>query len=356
MLLVLLPILLLSALLIAATPNGDCSTNSYTSKAVIPTIQEYVNFSDSNPFILGDSSGQYEYYKEDAFGLINNSTFSSNSTLMLLSNDQWPVPGCGEISVNAELAFTNTPLNGTINSPLGMNSDPFYGAGWFGMTDEQYGWKLMFVLTNSTVFAWYQRFTTDATIQSRSQTFTYMVPIGTRQNQPDAPSYAYYSIVFNAAKLTISYRINGADKLLINAAGQPIDNRFLVGESGGLNAGSLPAYFQILFGVGIPQVSGVPFTTCQGSIFNQCRQSIRNAHYTYCQYYPKQDPTTFVNQLTLYMENFGLTQWQLQNDCPPDAVGFGCPDGPIPCCAKEPVQPKEPCLRVRTLQNRHKGK
>jgi hypothetical protein len=228
----------------------------------------------------------------------------------------------------------------------------------------------MVVLTNSTVFAWYQRFTTDLGLSEQSQTFAYMVPIASRQNQPDALSYAFYSIVFNAAKRTVSYRVNGAEKLLINAAGLPIDNRFLVGDAAGLEPGSLPAYFQLLLGVGIPDVSGVPFTACQGALFSQCRQSIRNAYATYCQYYPKQSPDTFLNQMALYVENFGIAEWQLQGDCAVDALGrcrqaaldgFCCPDAGIPCCRKEEPWPKEPCCpqgrRQRRLQQyRYGGK
>jgi hypothetical protein len=339
---------------------------------VAPTILDFVNFSDSNPFLLGDSAGYYQYYKEDVYGLIANNTFTANSTssLMVASVAQWPVPACGEIAASARLAFANVPVNGTIKSPLGITSDPFYGAGWFGLVDDQYGWKLMVVLTNSTVFAWYQRFTTDLGLSEQSQTFAYMVPIASRQNQPDALSYAFYSIVFNAAKRTVSYRVNGAEKLLINAAGLPIDNRFLVGDAAGLEPGSLPAYFQLLLGVGIPDVSGVPFTACQGALFSQCRQSIRNAYATYCQYYPKQSPDTFLNQMALYVENFGIAEWQLQGDCAVDALGrcrqaaldgFCCPDAGIPCCRKEEPWPKEPCCpqgrRQRRLQQyRYGGK
>ncbi len=298
---------------------------AYMPSNLSPAVWAFVNFgtapldmdTDITPEDPTDE-GLYAWYNGFIGGVVSTEGLISSYTDepgMIISKDIWDVPNNGEIQASAIFGFISQIDTGTITSPLGINEDPFYGCGFFGVVDVEDGWQFAIILTNNKVYAWYAHVSTPVSVAANFKLFSFLVPIGNRM-PTDAPRK--FSIVLNADRYSASYRIEGEEKLIVLNLGKPLDPRFLVSCGLGFNEGpAFPRHLQLVIG-NVPLVDlvpGTPNTACQRSLFNECNQSPYNAYLTFCQYALIQNPETYNIQMNSTYTEWSLSYWGLAEDC-----------------------------------------
>lgn len=356
-------VMLLSAIFLGsafAQQNNAVCEPVYKPFNLHPTVYDHINFVEG-PINLGTGPGQYDWILNGGVigtdGLFDSTTDDPG---VIMSNTIWPVPSTGEIQATATFNYTSTLLSGSINSPLGISEDPFYGCAYFGVEDVEDGWRFAIVMTQGKVYALYARMATDVSLAGFFKLFAYLVPIWSRS--PTDPAIEY-SIVLNADRFTASYRVEGAERLLIQNLGMPIDQRFLIQCAGGYNEGpAFPRNLQLVLG-NLPLglwYSGSPHTACQNAMFNECTQSPYNAYLTFCQYAPLQNTQVVPYNIEMFSTwiNWSLMHWDIQSDCHtlgqpcarPDLYCPGESDSHVCGCSlvEEPVSTSDqlpPCPR-----------
>lgn len=327
-------VMLLGALLFTslhAQVNGGICEPVYKPFNLDPTVYDYINFLDG-PINLGTGATQYDWILNGGTigtdGLFDSTTDDPG---MIMSNTIWPVPATGEIQAAATFNYTSMLLSGSVNSPLGISQDPFYGCAYFGVDDVEDGWRFAIVMTQTKVYALYARTATDVSMAGSFKLFAYLVPIWNRA--PTDPALEY-SIVLSATRFTASYRVAGAERLLIQNLGMPIDQRFLIQCAGGYNEGpAFPRHLQVVLG-NLPLglwYSGSPHTACQGAMFNECTQSPYSAYLTFCQYAPQQNSSVVpynIEMMSTWID-WSLMHWDMQSDC--HTLGQPCARPDIYC-------------------------
>lgn len=316
--------------------------NAYQPGGVQPLVRSWVNFGQ-NPFIVDPNILQgFTQLPGYNYGSVTGNVMTSTSSNpgLYMSNQAFTVPGLGsEIEVTGHMAFQAEWLSGLLQSPAGIDLDPLYGTGQLGAFDPTQGWLFALMLTNLRVYALYSRLPLAQSPTNDYVAFSYLVPIATR----GLYSSNDLSIVMNKAHFTVSYRIQGMERLFIERVGGPIDERFILADDGGLvQCMGFPDSFHVIIGTGMLPNAGDPYTVCQSQqVFDQCEETILEADHVVCDYQPMQNPGSYNVGLTLTIENFGVLEWAPNFDCinpyrldvaaiRPEPLCFGnCPNLPV---------------------------
>lgn len=310
----------------------------YEPNNVVTTQLEYVNFATSplfyDPTGLINPTYGFGLYSPYIFPIVVNNTIAATSDApgVLISNTLYPVPAAnGGLQVKATLNFQSDLVSGTVTSPLGFDQDPFYSTGVFGMTSSGTSttWIMAFLITNTKVYALYE--TKDPI---GLNIFRYVIPVSNRTPE----DYLTYSVTLES-NFSISWRINDREVLRISPPNQPIDQRFDTGVGDAVNP-VLPSLMRMIVGnyklspiVDIFDPTNIPLTACQQTLFSLCRQSLRNAFGSNCQYAPLEsynNPPNFDMLMTL--DELSAASYVRVPGCVGD-----------PNCKPEPVR----CPRVR---------
>lgn len=267
-------------------------------------VVEYYNYISTFPVVGGQD------YAWSLIGsgntLYSNGYFSSDDadTVTLTRNTDL-VLEAGQVSyISAKMDFSVSDVSG-VSSPLGVDSDPFYGFGFlqaYGNTVT--GLQYAFVLTNGTTYALYGRTAEFQSPQNNYNSFLYLVPIMAHQDG------SIYTLVFNKDEATVSYMIDGVVRLGIPTSGQLIDSKFLIEPvTGGWPQPAFPHTLQISMGI-TRFTEGIPNTACQEAIFDYCdrTQSIVLASNVECTYEPIQNFEEWSLTDELVISMFSITQ------------------------------------------------
>ncbi len=291
---------------------------AYKPGGLQPIVQSLVNFGQ-NPFQIDQSGANQNAFSQlpgHTGGQVIGNVFTSasNDLQLFISNQKFEVPGLGgEIEVRGDMAFQAEVESGLILSPAGIDLDPLYGASQFGAIDLSQGWIFTMIQTNLRVYALYGRLPYGQSLVNNYYSFSYLVPIATRGLHTSNDM----SIVMNKAHFTVSYRIEGVERLYIERIGGPLDRQFQFSDEGGIiQCMGFPNTFQILIGTGLLVKAGNPYTACQSSnVFDQCIENYLEADNVVCDYYLAQDPSTYVIDYTLTVEFFTVVEWGPNFDC-----------------------------------------
>lgn len=339
---------------------------AYQPGGLFPVPRSLVNFG-TNPFVQNNLD-PHAYYLVPGFtggSVVGNQLLSSSQAPQLfVSVAEYATPGLGsEIEVRGSMAFqavlnTDVPVgykqaagqkaSGPILSPKGIDGDPLYGSSQFGVFDHNQGWLFSLLETNTRIYALYGRLPSGHTPLNDYYSFAFLVPVATRTSVASNN----LAIVMNKAHSSLSYRIEGVERLYIERVGRPLDTRFLLSDYGGsVFCKGFPETFHVIIGTGMLPVTGEPYTACQTTqVFDQCIDTIYDAGHVCCSHVPKQNSTTYLLDYTLTVRDFGVTEWGPQFDClnvvtldvaNPDPEPFcfgGCPVFPVP------IPPVDPCL------------
>lgn len=311
----------------------------YEPNNVITTQLEYVNFYTSPLFYdpTGTLNPDYGFtvLSPYLFPVVVNNTIQATSDAegVIVSNTLYPVPQeNGGLQVKATLNFQADLVSGVVTSPLGFDEDPFYASGVFGMISYAsiQAWTMAFLITNTKVYALFQ-----ANDGIGLNIFRYVIPVGNRTPE----DYATYSVTLES-NFAVSWRINDREVLRIASPSQAVDPRFDTGLGRTIANAQLPPFMQMIVGnfkltplVNILDPSNIPDTACQRTLFSLCRQSLRNAFGSNCQYAPL---TSYTNapdfDMLMTIDELSAASYVRVPGCIPD-----------PNCKPEPVR----CPRVR---------
>lgn len=238
----------------------------------------------------------------------------------LQSRQTFDVPaGCGEaLQLSARIRIQNY---GVPN-----NQDPQFGFGQMAFRGLD-GFHFAFWITEMKVYAYYARLPTGQTPADYYASASYLIPIADVQQLPAENDLFYnninndhYEIYLNRYDKLVSWRMNGYELLRIRPTGvEPIDTKFMIADFGGWDpTEGFPAEGFFVVGNGVPSYIGSPHTACQGTLFNQCLESISNAKLTECQYAPLYNgtrPIPDVGVLSRFDDMTVMTRY-LVDTCP----------------------------------------
>lgn len=332
MILTALTLLLLSKVF---AEEQDCCDPCADCLLEVDTLQNH-NIIDS-PITIG--TGFFDY-SAAAYGSASSTGQDGwfNSTTAapysITSNEQYELlRGCNEFVAEAVLTFSSQLVDGSVTSPFGINQDPMYGSGFFGVVSQEEGWTFQFLLTNSRVYAMIQRTaSTPPSITNNAEFFTYIIPVACRRPK----DINQYRIILKAAVQALWFQIDGKDVLSLCHPGRPpIDQKFLVSQSGGTTYQSgFPTAVRIALGFTvIPQ--GFPNAVCQQTIFDQSEDSLFCAKGVNCQYAPWQNPSEYLILMKMRYYELQVLQAFCGRTCPTAC----CPDcnaNPNPCRIPQP--------------------
>jgi len=331
----------------AVIGGGTCGVQ-YEPNNVVSEQLEFVNFYTSPLFYDGNiiPGRQYGFSPLVPFiyaTVVNNTLAATTDNQgVLISNAMYGMPLVnGGVQVKGTFNFEADFISGTVQSPLGFDQDPFYATGVFGMvaTTTQGTWQMVFLVTNTKIYAMY-RFDTTA----GANYFRYIIPVANRT--PD--EFATYSVTLES-NLAVSWRINDVEVLRIFPPNQPIDGRFETGVGSPLILTTnfiTPTQVQMVFGATRIDPILRPSDpqnfrfACQRTLFNQCSQSLRNAYGSTCQY--------AIIQNYLPQPNFGMfmTFDQLSASnytiVPGCALDGNCKPKPVTCPQVRPERRRKP--------------
>jgi hypothetical protein len=182
-----------------------------------------------------------------------------------------------------ELADLSILDKSTLDVPVNAVSQPFYGCAYWQAYDSITGLLYGFVITNVNVYGIYARL---AQTGSTYATFYYLVPIFARQN---SQQYNIYQLAFDKAHNTVTYRVDGNDRLVIDISGKPINDQFaMVTTTSGSEVLVFPEQVQMSLGIlrlgALLPLSNGP---CM-SIYDycDCQQSLVDLRHGTCTYNP----------------------------------------------------------------------
>lgn len=252
----------------AAHPNGLFSGQ-------VTSVQSYINMVDTT-LSFGNSTGQFEVSSiigEGSIDATGGIIASTGNALFVQSVDYYPIsaaPG-DETHFQYVLNFQSTLVNGTVDSPLGSNSDPIYGCMLAGPFND--GQAFLFILTNTKVYA---------LIAGEG---LFAIPIADRI----ATDYNTYTVVVKRSQQKVLFRINNVDKLEVPGT-CGIDPKFALVTSKAEDA-CIPTYTLDNFIASAHQYFWVgPFWWvysngfCQGATFDMCLENASWANRCNCVY------------------------------------------------------------------------
>jgi len=342
--------ILLSALMIAQiSADGGCCSPCADCQLEVDILQNHNNI--YAPLTVG--SGFFDYTADvngqasstGADGWFNSTTAAPYS---IKSNEVYALlAGCNEFIAEAVLTFSSQVIQGTIESPLGINQDPMYGAGFFGIVDATGEWTFDFVLTNARVFARlaFQRVGVPSPTDS-ARSFTYLIPVACRRPK----DINQYRIILNPAQQSVWWQVDSKDVLKVCHPGRPAPSQaFLVAESGNTLQNGFPSAVKIALGLMV-QGRGWPNAACQQTIFDQQEQNL----YTYpgcaCEYAQYQDPSSYLIEMKLRYFELQVMQAYCGKECPGGCCP-GCNADPNPCHRPLP-EPSESSSSVHYQRRR----
>lgn len=316
---------------------------AYQPGGIVPTVRNYINFS-SNPFVQ-DPNYPLGFTQLPGYNgaIVAGNQFSSTSQSpgLFVSNQSYVVPGLGsEMEVKGTMAFQAELISGSILSPAGFDQDPLYGVAQLGVLDPSTGWLFALMETNTRIYGLYSRLPLAVTPINDYVAFAYLVPIAVREPH----SSNQLSIVLNRSHFSVSYRVEGIERMYVERVGRPLDERFLLDDNGGIiQCMGFPESVYMIFGTGMLPTTGNPYTACQArNVFDQCINTLYDADDVQCDYQAKQPENTYNMGLTLTVEDLSLLQWAPNFDCRnlenldvaaplPEPLCFGgCPVVPNP--------------------------
>lgn len=319
----------------AFSAEQDCCDPCADCLLEVDTLQNHNNI--YAPITIGD--GFFDYSPEPygsasstgEDGWFNSTTAAPYS---ITSNEQYElIRGCNEFVAEALLTFSSQLVDGTVTSPLGINQDPMYGAGFFGVISQEEGWTFQFLLTNARVYAMIQRSASSPpSSTNNAEYFTYIIPVACRRPK----DINMYRIILKASDQALWFQIDGKDVLSLCHPGRPpLDQKFLVSQSGGYTYQSgFPTAVRIALGFTvIPR--GFPNAVCQQTLFNQAEDSLYCSKSVNCQYAPWQDPSEYLIAMKMRYYELQVLQAFCGRSCPTAC----CPDcnaNPNPCRIPEP--------------------
>lgn len=138
--------------------------------------------------------------------------------------------------------------------------------------------------------------------------FTYLIPIA--YLTPGARVLT--AVQLNAGAPSVSYWVNGVNRLTIRDIGSPVDPKFLLAGYGG-TAGypDFPYSVQLALGLLAITEGTDGRTACQGGVYDECfqgGQSIEDARYTFCVRAPVQNATTYGLDLGMALSRYGASR------------------------------------------------
>lgn len=333
---------LLALLLPAFLVSGHGPACDYTASNVQGLVEHYVDFKNA-ALVIGNTPNGYKWLNCPCFTGVFEDGFLQTSTGepgLLASNQAFLVPKSGEVQLASTFKFYDQ-LKGSCNTTeiINMNENPFYGYGTLTAADWASGWSFGIVLTNYKIYALYGRTPVHQDPYSTlyNYSFSYLVPIA-----PRWPAALYsFSLVLNAAKKSVSYRIDEKEKLYVEPVGEAIDRRFLVNPTvpDPHNCPEFPEAFHIVLGNGRLVASGPGREqVCQNAIFNQCEESLHNTgNSTICQYNPiPQEPFKKEVLMTSVFYDVSVVQWNDSFNCREQDCRFDCrlPECPFESCGE----------------------
>lgn len=218
----------------------------------------------------------------------------------ILGNRAYPLVEEDVLHISMNATFRNSVSGAT--SPLGFDEDVYYGCGALVAVDFSTGFVFDHLVTNTKIYALYNRLPIYQSPDNDYLSFSYMIPIASRK--PD--EYNLLTMSFNKREGTVDYLVDGRRRLRLTKVGLPIDEKFKTIPS----TGSVPTLLYpnaMAFGPGA-LIAQELFPVCQGTTFDQClrKQTIFNARLTNCQYAPIQDPNTYTADYSLTMSNWSI--------------------------------------------------
>lgn len=343
-------LLLSPLLLLLRTVNAEANVCGlqYEPNNVIVQQIDSVNFGTSPLFysVLNTANYGFAALPPYFFANINGNVLSATTDRpgVIISRHPYGLPTAnGAVQVNSCFSFEAAIDTGTPLSPLGFDQDPYYASGVFGLItlDGPVSWQWLFQVTNTKIYAMYAA--SDST--SGDYYFRYLIPVADRL--PDDVNQ-YSVTVFS--DLSVSYRIDGREVLRISPPNTLIDDRF--------NTAPLPATFPyplvipttlyLITGaynldpiLDLENPTNLPRFVCQETLFRQCKQSLRNAYGSACQYASIGDynnPTLNFTMSMEYQQISGLN-YTLAEGC---SLPAGCKPTPISCPDVKPERRRKP--------------
>lgn len=238
---------------------------------------------------------------------------------------------CGEalqISARIKYGFFRTD-NSTIEDPqLGYGQMTFSGLDGF-----QFG----FWLTPGKVYAYYARLPNGQTPLEYYTSAAFLIPIADRDEQQTD----LYELYLNKYDKLVSWRINNFELFRIRKPGlAQVDSKFMVADYGGyFPIEGYPSQGIIVLGFDYPDGFGQPHTACQGTLFNQCLDSLADAKRTECTYGPiiPAPPYPTGPELSVLYEKFAVISRKLMRTCPDWTDGRYQPGSACPCISNCPM-------------------
>lgn len=325
--------------------GGTCGVQ-YEPNNVMTTVLNEVNF-DTNPFLYSifggfDAGAGFSAVIPFIFAEVNGSVISTTSDrpAIIVSEQGYDLVDGGAIQVKARFSFRSDLVSGVVNSPLGYNEDPFYSAGIFGLARQDPDRREMyFVITNNKVYA-YLSYTNSNNLSAR-----YLIPVADKT----VDTVYTYSVTLSS-DYALSFRIDDKEVLRIFPLGRPIDPRFDIGINSGQAADPnlvVPNPVNMIFGLtkleftNVQDPDVVPRTACQRTLFKQCRQNLRNAFGSNCQY---ADPSVYssgnpIFAMEMDFEEISGVSYMIDGGCP---VIPGCAPKPVTCPQVKPERRRKP--------------
>lgn len=240
-------------------------------------VLSFVN-GDNSPLLVGyDNNLPWQYEVLNGAwannGNITGTTFSvdDNGPLYIRNERVFEIKECDVLQLTLVAQFELTALQPFPTVPLDAVSQPYYGCAYWQAFDSKTGLNYGFVITNVNVYAIYAR---QAQTGSTYATFYYLVPIFARQNPQQ---YNIYQLAFDKSHNSVTYRVDGSDRMVMFISGKPIDPRFAIQlPTSGSEALVFPEQVQMSLGIlrlgellpnnGGPEMILYDYCDCQQSL------------------------------------------------------------------------------------------
>lgn len=274
-------------------------------------------------------------------GVFTGSAFASAASgpVVITDTQLYNTTACEELQVTMVAQFAVTAVNGTLPTPAPLPAtayanNPYYGAGLLQAYDPNTGLVYGFIVTNAVVYALYGRLALPGTTYTP---FVYLVGIFARGN---VLQFNILQLSFSKSRGTVTYRVDGNDRMVLAASGRPIDAQFLLTAPPAPPA-SYEAVFpqQVQMSIGITPLNMLyPYdgTFCAGIYdYCDCQQTLADARHTPCRD-TGTDPTSFNSALGMVVGSLGVSRVY--------------PAAPLCVCGEEEssdtsCRPQRPCLR-----------
>lgn len=289
---------LLVQLLFAHVDESCTECPSCKREGIQANVLSYVN-GDNSPLLVGydnDLPWQYEVLNGAWAnnGNITGMTFSTgNSGPVYIQNERvYEVKACDVLQLTLVAQFEVSDVVGfptgktALNIPVYAVNQPYFGCANWQAYDSKTGLLYGFIITNGTVYAIYARL---GQTNSTYATFYYLVPIFSRQN---SQQYNIYQLAFDKAHNTVTYRIDGSDRMVMDISGKPINAQFAM-EPRGQGTETLTFPEQVQMSLGIMRLgamlpnNGGPCMTIYD--YCDCQQSLTDLRHGACSYNPASD-------------------------------------------------------------------